>query len=200
MRVGQCGGGVAPLESNGGRCSSRLGRSVERSANGRERWPGGRAERRGERLSPGSSPTALVGPTSTSAALLRAPSSSPRRPPRLALVAHDVDRQDRPIANAGPKYGSQRSVAGATTTRRRASPRPPAVDADHARGVRRADEPGVQHAGQLEVGHVPRTPGHLLERVRAAHRLSDDPERSASAHVVPLPAAPHATIASTSLR
>ena len=118
---------------------------------------------------------------------------------RLALVTRDVDGQDRTVAKRRAEVRIAPGEVGAGQHGHHAGQRagPSGLHAREAGvSVRRAKHPGVSHARQHEIRHVPRAAGDLLDRVDAREGPADDPERT-RAHRSPPPAA---TMASTILR
>jgi hypothetical protein len=107
---------------------------------------------------------------------------------RLALVAHDVGGEQRPIAQGGAVGG----VAPGEVRRREhgvdAAQRAGALDTvdAHDPGGRegRAQQPRVRHAGHLQIAQVARAPRDLLERIGPSHRSTDDREAAPRAHRV----------------
>ncbi len=103
---------------------------------------------------------------------------------RLALVADDLAGQEGPVAQGGPvERVAEREVGGgqdgihARHLARRAH-----VHAEQARvRIRRAQQARVRHARQLHVAEIPRAARDLLERVRTAHGLANDPEAARGA-------------------
>jgi hypothetical protein len=99
---------------------------------------------------------------------------------RLALEADDVDGQDGSVAERRAAIGITpgQLCAGQHDDDARQRAGAGGIDAGEARvRVRRAQNLGVRHAGQHQVGHIPRAARDLLDAVDPRHRPADVPHR-----------------------